>query len=63
MPLFKAVKKPVIKASAAAGGDISPLRPRLRSEAPPCGGACPSGTAIRAVVNHHRAGRGIWPVH
>jgi NADPH-dependent glutamate synthase beta subunit-like oxidoreductase/Pyruvate/2-oxoacid:ferredoxin oxidoreductase delta subunit len=47
MPLFKAVKKPVIKAAAAAGGEISPLRPAYVPKAAPCGGGCPSGADIR----------------
>ena len=28
MALFKAVKKPVIKASTSAGAEVSPLRPQ-----------------------------------
>ena len=47
MGLFKQVKKPVIK-TAAAGTDISPLRPRYMEKAPPCAGGCPSGTDIRS---------------
>jgi len=47
MGLFKEVKKPVIKATAAAGAEISPLRPRYVPKAPPCIGNCPSGTDIR----------------
>ena len=47
MPLFKEVKKPVIKASAPSGGEISPLRPRYVPKAPPCTGGCPNGPDIR----------------
>lgn len=47
MPLFKEVKKPVIKAAATAGGEISPLRPAYVSKTPPCTGGCPCGTDIR----------------
>jgi len=47
MPLFKEVKKPVIKAAAPAGADVSPLRPVYVSKMPPCSGACPGGTEIR----------------
>ena len=46
MPLFKEVKKPVIKATSA-GGEISPLRPRYAPKTPPCIGTCPGGTDIR----------------
>ena len=47
MPLFKTVKKPIIKASAGAGADISPLRPIYAAKTPPCAGACPCGADIR----------------
>lgn len=47
MGLFKEQKKPVVKASAAAGGAISALRPYYMQKAPPCIGHCPSGTDIR----------------
>ncbi len=47
MPLFKEVKKPVIKAAAPAGAEISPLRPAYVPKAPPCAGGCPGGTDIR----------------
>jgi NADPH-dependent glutamate synthase beta subunit-like oxidoreductase/Pyruvate/2-oxoacid:ferredoxin oxidoreductase delta subunit len=47
MPLFKQVKKPVIKAAGAAGAEISPLRPAYVAKAPPCSGGCPSGADIR----------------
>ncbi len=50
MGLFKEVKKPIIKATSGAGGDISPLRPRYVAKAPPCSGGCPSGTDIRGVM-------------
>lgn len=48
MPLFKQVKKPVIKAAAPAGAEISPLRPAYIPKTPPCAGGCPGGTDIRA---------------
>ena len=47
MPLFKEVKKPVIKASAPAGAEISPQRPVYQPKVPPCTGGCPCGTDIR----------------
>ncbi|MFY9725279.1 MAG: NAD(P)-binding protein [Bryobacteraceae bacterium] len=47
MPLFKEVKKPVIKAAAPAGAEISPLRPAYVAKEPPCSGGCPSGADIR----------------
>jgi NADPH-dependent glutamate synthase beta subunit-like oxidoreductase len=47
MPLFKEVKKPVIRATSAAGAEISPLRPRYSEKTPPCVGHCPNGTDIR----------------
>jgi dissimilatory sulfite reductase flavoprotein subunit len=46
MPLFKPVKKPVIKATSA-GAEVSALRPRYVPKTPPCIGNCPSGTDIR----------------
>jgi NADPH-dependent glutamate synthase beta subunit-like oxidoreductase/Pyruvate/2-oxoacid:ferredoxin oxidoreductase delta subunit len=48
MPLFKAVKKPVIHAAAPAGAEISPLRPAYVAKTPPCAAGCPCGTDIRA---------------
>jgi NADPH-dependent glutamate synthase beta subunit-like oxidoreductase/Pyruvate/2-oxoacid:ferredoxin oxidoreductase delta subunit len=47
MPLFKEVKKPVIKAAAPAGAEISPLRPVYAPKTPPCTGGCPCGADIR----------------
>jgi NADPH-dependent glutamate synthase beta subunit-like oxidoreductase/Pyruvate/2-oxoacid:ferredoxin oxidoreductase delta subunit len=47
MGLFKEVKKPIIKAAAGAGAEISPLRPRYVPKMPPCTGHCPSGADIR----------------
>jgi NADPH-dependent glutamate synthase beta subunit-like oxidoreductase len=47
MPLFKEVKKPVIKAAAPAGAEISPQRPVYMPKVPPCTGGCPCGTDIR----------------
>jgi len=46
MVVFKAVKKPIIKTSAA-GAEISPLRPQYAPKTPPCIGTCPSGVDIR----------------
>ena len=46
MVVFKAVKKPIIKTSAA-GAEISPLRPLYAPKTPPCIGTCPSGADIR----------------
>jgi len=45
--LFKAVQKPVIRNTPAAGSEISPLRPRYVPKTPPCVGTCPSGADIR----------------
>lgn len=47
MPLFKEVKKPIIKAAASAGAEISPQRPFYAAKVPPCTGGCPCGTDIR----------------
>ncbi len=47
MPLFKEVKKPVIKAASSAGAEISPLRPRYAEKTPPCIANCPAGADIR----------------
>ncbi len=47
MPLFKAVKKPVLKGASSGGTDISGLRPRFVPKTPPCIDACPCGTDIR----------------
>lgn len=47
MGLFKEVKKPIIKATASAGGQISPLRPRYMPKTPPCAGNCPNGADVR----------------
>ena len=49
MPLFKDVKKPVIKA-AAGGSEISALRPRYTPKAAPCAGHCPNGNEIRELL-------------
>ncbi len=48
MGLFKEAKKPIIKAAASAGAEISPLRPRYVQKTPPCIGHCPNGADIRA---------------
>ena len=47
MPLFKEVKKPKIRQTAAAGAEISPLRPRYQEKTPPCISHCPNETNIR----------------
>ena len=47
MALFKAVKKPVIRQSAAEGSRTSALRPRYAPKAPPCSTSCPLGTDVR----------------
>ena len=71
MPLFKDVKKPVIKAAAPAGAEISPLRPYYAGKAPPCSGGCPSGPDIRGWLTaiaqaeaygrtHDEAYRAAW---
>ncbi len=52
MALFKAVKKPVVKASAgSSGAEISNLRPRYTAKTAPCANTCPCGTDIRGWVN------------
>ncbi len=50
MPLFKPVKKPVIK-TATAGAEVSSLRPRYVEKTPPCIAHCPNGTDIREWLN------------
>ncbi len=50
MPLFKEVKKPVIKAATTAGAEISSLRPRYIPKTPPCAGHCPNGNEIRELL-------------
>ncbi len=47
MGLFKEPKKLAVKASAVAGGAISPLRPYYAQKTPPCAGHCPNGADIR----------------
>jgi NADPH-dependent glutamate synthase beta subunit-like oxidoreductase/Pyruvate/2-oxoacid:ferredoxin oxidoreductase delta subunit len=47
MPLFKEVKKPVIRQTSAAGAEISPLRPRYSEKTPPCVSHCPNEADIR----------------
>ncbi|MGE5327294.1 MAG: NAD(P)-binding protein [Deltaproteobacteria bacterium] len=51
MALFKAVKKPVVKATASSGAEISHLRPRYTPKTAPCVETCPCGTDIRGWVN------------
>ena len=50
MPLFKEVKKPVIRATSAAGAEISPLRPRYSEKQPPCISHCPNEADIRGWI-------------
>ncbi len=50
MPLFKEVKKPVIKAAIAGGAEVSSLRPRYIAKTPPCAGHCPNGNEIRELL-------------
>ncbi|HZP02675.1 MAG TPA: NAD(P)-binding protein [Terriglobia bacterium] len=50
MPLFKAVKKPVIKGTTAGGAEVSALRPQYNAKTPPCMANCPSGVDIRGWV-------------
>ena len=47
MPLFKEVKKPTIRATSAAGAEISPLRPKYSEKTPPCVSHCPNEADIR----------------
>jgi NADPH-dependent glutamate synthase beta subunit-like oxidoreductase len=47
MPLFKEVKKPVIRQTSAAGAEISPLRPQYSEKTPPCISHCPNEADIR----------------
>jgi len=47
MSLFKKVKKPTIRATSAAGAEISPLRPRYSEKTPPCVSHCPNEADIR----------------
>jgi NADPH-dependent glutamate synthase beta subunit-like oxidoreductase len=50
MPLFKDVKKPVIKAATAGGAEVSSLRPYYIPKTPPCAGHCPNGNEIRELL-------------
>ncbi len=50
MPLFKDVKKPVIKGGVQAGGEISPLRPRYAPKTSPCSAHCLAGSDIRGMM-------------
>mgnify|MGYP005810392389 CR=1 FL=1 len=57
MALFKEVKKPVIKA-AAAGAEVSPLRPRYVEKTAPCAAHCPNHSQVREwlmLVAQHEA--------
>ncbi|MFB3915580.1 MAG: FAD-dependent oxidoreductase [Terriglobales bacterium] len=57
MALFKEVKKPVIKA-AAAGAEISPLRPRFAEKTAPCAAHCPNHSQVREwlmLIAQHEA--------
>lgn len=61
MGLFKEVKKPVIKQSAAEGSDVSVRRPAYVAKSAPCIHNCPSGTDIRGwlvpLAQHKDYGR------
>ena len=61
MPLFKEVKKPVIKTAAIGAGEISPYRPRYVEKLPPCIQHCPCGNDIRGwittIAQHESYGR------
>jgi NADPH-dependent glutamate synthase beta subunit-like oxidoreductase len=46
MPLFKDVKKPVIK-KASPGDGVTALRPRFVEKRPPCAEKCPAGSDVR----------------
>ena len=50
MPLFKDVKKPVIKGAAGGASEISALRPRYIPKTAPCAGHCPNGNEIRELM-------------
>ncbi len=50
MPLFKEVKKPIIK-QASAGAEVSPLRPRYVEKTPSCIAGCLAGTDVRGWIN------------
>lgn len=47
MGLFKDVKKPVIKATTGAGGEVSSARPTYAEKTPPCIAHCPNGGDVR----------------
>ena len=50
MPLFKDVKKPVIKGTAAGASEVSTLRPCYIPKMAPCAGHCPNGNEIRELL-------------
>ncbi|HKM80516.1 MAG TPA: NAD(P)-binding protein [Candidatus Acidoferrum sp.] len=50
MPLFKDVKKPVIKGAAAGASEVSTLRPYYIPKIAPCAGHCPNGNEIRELL-------------
>ncbi len=50
MPLFKQVKKPVLKASGNTGTEISPQRPHYIEKEAPCAHRCPNGNEIREIL-------------
>jgi Pyruvate/2-oxoacid:ferredoxin oxidoreductase delta subunit len=47
MVVFKAVKKPVIKSGAGAGGEVGTARPRFVAKTPPCQSVCPLSGEVR----------------
>ena len=63
MPLFKEVKKPVIKSGGQSGAEISPLRPRYAPKTPPCAGGCPGGTDIRGWLTAIAQAEGYGRTH
>lgn len=50
MPLFKEVRKPVIKGAATGSGDVSPLRPRYLERSAPCTAHCLNHSQVREWV-------------
>jgi NADPH-dependent glutamate synthase beta subunit-like oxidoreductase len=50
MPLFKDVKKPVLKTGSRSGTEISPQRPRYLEKEPPCAHRCANGNDIREIL-------------
>ncbi len=61
MTIFKAVKKPTVKAAVTPGAEISALRPRYAPKTAPCLHSCTTGTDVRAwlvaIAQHKEYGR------